>query len=505
MAKQTENAEAQGAGNDGQDRPGTRSVARKAGGQRTSARGRSSPRKAKAPVALQKLLKGEHARLDSLFRAYESAEEAQKEEALRALGEELIIQMNVKEQVLYPALQEAKVEETLVNEALVSYDLAKFLLRDILGSRSEDRFRDAKVLLLAQTVEHHVAKEEQPRQGLLAKAAGIDDASVAARMQECRKAFEADSDGGMPEPMPIVTFHRQSGSTRRPGEESTMPQHGPDRDEHGRFMSHDDNQRGRGGGGGGGGRYGRMEDDDRGRGMQSRGGRSYEDDDDYRGRGGRGGGGGRDHNQGGWFGDPQGHSQASRMGWDERRREGSDRGESGWFGDSEGHSEASRRGWETRRREGTDHDSGWHGDPQGHSEASRRGWETRYREGTEHESGWHGDPQGHSQASRMGWEHRRNEGNDRSYDDRGRSGGYESRGRGGYENEGRGSRMGGGYESRGGRGYGGGGYGGGGGGGRDQNQGGWFGDSEGHSEASRRGWENRRNDDDDDRGGRGRR
>jgi hypothetical protein len=28
--------------------------------------------------------------------------------------------------------------------------------------------------------------------------------------------------------------------------------------------------------------------------------------------------------------------------------------------------------------------------------------------------------------------------------------------------------------------------------GRDRGQGGWFGDSEGHSEASRRGWQNRR-------------
>ncbi len=506
MAKQTEAAEASNAGGE------ERSVAQKASTPRSSTRGRAAaPRRNKSGVALQKLLKGEHARLDALFRGYESAEEAQKDDALRALGQELIIQMTVKEQVLYPALQEARVEEAMINEALVSYDLAKFLLRDIFDGPADDHFRDAKVALLAQTVEHHVAKEEQPRQGLLAKAAGIDDAGVTARMQERRRVLEAESERGMPAPMPVVTFHRKPGSTRRPGEESTMPQHGPDRDEHGRFISNEESHRGRGGGGG---RYGRMEDDDRGRGMQSRGGRSYQEDEDYRGRGGREGGGGRDQSQGGWFGDPQGHSQASRMGWDERRREGSDRGESGWFGDLEGHSDASRRGWDTRRREGTDHDSGWHGDPQGHSDASRRGWETRRREGTDHDSGWHGDPQGHSQASRMGWETRRREGTDHfSGDDRGRGrsgGGYEGGGGRGYENEGRGSHTsGGGYESRsagyesrsGGRGYGGSGSG----GGRDQNQGGWFGDPEGHSEASRRGWESRRHDDDDDRGGRGRR
>jgi hypothetical protein len=496
MAKQTESSEAHGNGATGQERADARSAARRPSAARTATRARSSAsRRPKSPVALQKHLKGEHARLETMFRTYETADSAEKEQALRILGEELFMQIAVKEQVLYPALQEAKVEENLINEASVYYDLAKFLLRDVLGTRADDRLRDAKVAALAQMVEHPVAKEEQPRQGLLAKAGGIDDAALVARMQERRKALEADRESGMSEPMPSGTSNRHSRSTRHPGEEETMPQHGPDRDEHGRFMSHDDNRRSRGGRG-----YGGMEDDDRGRAMQSRGGRSYEQDDDYRGRGGSG----RDQGRGGWFGDPQGHSQASRMGWDERRREGSDRGESGWFGDPRGHSDASRRGWETRRREGTDHDSGWHGDPEGHSEASRRGWETRRREGTDHDSGWHGDPEGHSQASRMGWETRRREGTDRFGDDdrgRGRSGGgYESHGGGrghgyggGYENEGRGSRMSGGYE---GRGYG---------GGRDQGQGGWFGDPEGHAEASRRGWESRRHDDDDDRGGRGRR
>lgn len=39
---------------------------------------------------------------------------------------------------------------------------------------------------------------------------------------------------------------------------------------------------------------------------------------------------------------------------------------------------------------------------------------------------------------------------------------------------------------------------------RDRGQGGWFGDSEGHAEAARRGWEHRRDDDDDDGRGRSR-
>jgi hypothetical protein len=66
----------------------------------------------------------------------------------------------------------------------------------------------------------------------------------------------------------------------------------------------------------------------------------------------------------GWYGDPRGHSMASREGWENRRGESrSSRfqyddddprgsaggGHGGWFGDPQGHSEASRRGWEERR------------------------------------------------------------------------------------------------------------------------------------------------------------
>lgn len=88
-----------------------------------------------------------------------------------------------------------------------------------------------------------------------------------------------------------------------------------------------------------------------------------------------------DHEGSGWYGDPEGHSEASRRGWearggsrgrsryddddrrssargdggrsryedDDRRSSDRDRGQGGWFGDSEGHSEAARRGWENRR------------------------------------------------------------------------------------------------------------------------------------------------------------
>ncbi len=301
------------------------------------------------------------------------------------------------------------------------------------------------------------------------------------RYERARQRFGRLDDDAIGEAIALLaprrlSVHEERQQTER---ERDMPRYSSqnrDRDEQGRFLPEDERESGRGGGGyrsmpqrDEGGRFvsdderrsrGRYEEDN-GRSRRSSG-QDYDDDRRY-------GSSSRERGQGGWFGDSEGHSEASRRGW-----ENSDHGRSGWYGDREGHSEASRRGWDNPEHGR----SGWFGDREGHSEASRRGWE-----GSEHgRSGWYGDPEGHSEAARRGWDegHR----SQRSDDDEGRyrerAARYESderRGGGGYESQ---SRRGGRYEDQ------------------DDNRGssrghgGWSGDPEGHSEASRRGWDRRR-------------
>lgn len=112
----------------------------------------------------------------------------------------------------------------------------------------------------------------------------------------------------------------------------------PDRDERGRFISDDDRRSSRANydddrrssssryddDNRGYSRDRRHDEDDRGSPSRARSSR-YDDDrrssssryDDDRGYS-------RDHGQGGWFGDPQGHSEAARRGWDNRRDEDDD-------------------------------------------------------------------------------------------------------------------------------------------------------------------------------------
>ncbi|SEH68081.1 hypothetical protein [Paracoccus alkenifer] len=141
--------------------------------------------------------------------------------------------------------------------------------------------------------------------------------------------------------------------------------------------------------------------------------------------------------------DDRSYSRSSRRDDDDDRGYSRDRGQGGWFGDSRGHSEAARLGWE-HRRDDDDDDYG-----RGRSRSSRRDDDDdrRYSRGRD-------DDRGYSRSSSS----RRDDDDDRGYS-------------------------------------------------RDRGQGGWFGDSRGHSEAARLGWEHRRDDDDDDdrrygRGGR---
>ena len=417
----------------------------------------------------------------------------------------------VEAEILTPALRDSGWDQAKLAESEVRKDIINILLADLLQNE-DDEFREAKLDRMAGEVDALVeaasGENESARKAIDAAAAQFPslNTQLATRYERMKQRF-AQMDESIGEALVMLAPRRLSVSfnsqpSRREYQMSSRYSNMRERDDQGRFMSEDDH-RGSSGGRGrdeegrftseGGRSRGRYNDDDRdyrgsrggperdenGR-FMSEGDRSrgrYNDDDrDYRGS--RGGperdengrfmseGGSRSRGRYDDEDERYGRGSMSRGRDDEgqftRRGGGSEgRGHGGWFGDSEGHSEASRRGWES----GSHGDSGWYGDREGHSEASRRGWENP----NHGESGWYGDPEGHSEASRRGWEqghegNYRSRSSSRSDDDRR----YESRGGSRYQDDERGGNGGRGGHS------------------------GWSGDPEGHSEASRRGWQNRR-------------
>jgi hemerythrin superfamily protein len=405
------------------------------------------------------LLKADHRRVEALFAKYENATSG-KDEIVRQVCAELMVHTALEEEIFYPACRRAASDEEPLDEAQVEHDSAKMLIDDLRRGSERDRFRDAKVSVLAEQIKHHVSEEEAPSKGIFAKAqaAGVNTPELARQLTERRERLMAQPDE-LPPPRP-VSFQVSASTTGRNKEDNMANYRGNerDRDERGRFM----------------------EDEDRRGGYRSRGGR---DDDDGR----------------GWYGDAAGHSEAARRGWAERsgngesrsfrsrdyddddRRYGASgggrdrdergrftddddrggRGQGGWFGDSRGHAEAARRGWEERGggRYSRDYDDddrrygargGGGGGGRDRDERGRFIDDDDRGGGGRGQGGWFGDSRGHAEAARRGWEERDGGRSARDYDD---------------------------DDDRGGRGRG---------------HGGWFGDSRGHAEAARRGWQDRR-------------
>lgn len=389
------------------------------------------------------LLKADHRQVEALFQQYATARNGNAKRRLVAqIAHEFLTHSLIEEKIFYPACRE-KIDDDDLDEAQVEHDSAKLMLRELREGSPGDPYYDAKVTVLGEYIKHHVAEEERSGDGIFASArkAGVDLAALGKEISDRREEMERQVDEERQPAMPSLNrekgyerkeyamaqqdYRDRDRSRSRYDDEDDRGRRMPPRDSEGRFMSE-----GRGGG--------------------YRSSRDYDDDGDR----------GRSH--GGWFGDPEGHSEASRRGWEHRESSRSGRYEE----DDRGRSASSRYDDEDNRgRRMPARDSEGRFMSEGRGSGGYRSSREDESRGRSH-GGWYGDSEGHSEASRRGWEHR--EGSYRS------SGRDEDEHRGRYEDER--SRYSRGREDEDDRG---------------RSHGGWYGDPRGHSEAARRGWQNR--------------
>jgi hemerythrin superfamily protein len=324
------------------------------------------------PIAM---LRADHRRVEQLFGSFEKAGSAeQKSQLAKQICTELTIHTLIEEEIFYPACQ-ANMEERLLDEAQVEHDGAKALIIEITAGSPDDQYFQAKVKVLSEDIKHHVQEEEKPSTGIFAKAkeGGIATPELAKRLAERKQELMEEAKAGALGPPETRSFRVRTNTGMKPASQEHNMARGSsstterERDERGRFASDDDDRdyRRRSSG-----RSRDDDDDDRrsmprrdeeGRFTSSRSRYSDGDDDDRRGS--------RGH--GGWFGDPEGHSEASRRGWEER---GGTRTRSRADDDDDRRSSRSRyRDDDDDDRRGDRRHGGWYGDPEGHSEAARRG------------------------------------------------------------------------------------------------------------------------------------
>jgi hemerythrin superfamily protein len=141
------------------------------------------------------LLKADHRIVEELFRKFKEGKAEGNEALVLEICTELSIHAMLEEELFYPACENAIDEADIVSEAYVEHDGAKVLIAELMDSESDDKFYDAKVMVLAEMIKHHVAEEEK---NLFPKArkAGLDMQALGAKMMERKEELLSKFAGG---------------------------------------------------------------------------------------------------------------------------------------------------------------------------------------------------------------------------------------------------------------------------------------------------------------------
>jgi Hemerythrin HHE cation binding domain len=140
------------------------------------------------------MLKADHDRVQALFDEFESAKNRPaKVKIVRRALQELKVHAAIEEEIFYPSVR-GKVGKEVMNEADEEHHVAKLLIAELDRMDGSESHFDAKFLVLAENVRHHVREEERE---MLPKAqkAKVDFEAIAAKMQRRKQRL---SKNGVP-------------------------------------------------------------------------------------------------------------------------------------------------------------------------------------------------------------------------------------------------------------------------------------------------------------------
>ncbi len=161
---------------------------------------KSSPttasKRASAPSDAVALLMSDHREVKALFQKYKKLANAEAEGSDRqALAETicdmLTVHATIEEEIFYPAARGALDDQDLLDEAEVEHASAKDLIAQIKDMGPEDDLYDAKVTVLGEYIDHHVA-EEEGEMFAKAKQSDMDLAELGVELQTRKSELMAE-------------------------------------------------------------------------------------------------------------------------------------------------------------------------------------------------------------------------------------------------------------------------------------------------------------------------
>lgn len=157
-------------------------------------RSKTSSSRAASDAGAIAMLKADHRKVKGLFKEFAAIRKHGGDSEARAdlvaqICHELRVHTELEEEVFYPAVREHIESADLMDEALVEHAAAKELIAQLETMGPEEDLYDAKVTVLSEEIDQHVAEEEGemfPK----AKRANVDTAALGARMIERKAAIE---------------------------------------------------------------------------------------------------------------------------------------------------------------------------------------------------------------------------------------------------------------------------------------------------------------------------
>lgn len=148
------------------------------------------------------LLTEDHKKVKKLFKEFESlqknkASKDQKADLVKEICLELTIHAQIEEEIFYPSVRSAIKEQDLMDEAQVEHASAKDLIHQLETMTPEEDLYDAKVIVLAEYIEHHV-KEEEKEMFPLVKKTKLDMQKMGEDMSARKEQLKADMGKSQP-------------------------------------------------------------------------------------------------------------------------------------------------------------------------------------------------------------------------------------------------------------------------------------------------------------------
>lgn len=110
------------------------------------------------------LLKDDHRKVERLFSEFEQADGRSKKRIAKETILELEVHAKIEEELFYPKFLETVKDEMIAAEAEEEHHVAETVmdeLKQMLQAPSTDVHFDAKYMVLAENVKHHIQEEEK--------------------------------------------------------------------------------------------------------------------------------------------------------------------------------------------------------------------------------------------------------------------------------------------------------------------------------------------------------